>query len=210
MDPDDEEDKALLWIAREALYAPVPEPWVEGKDLRGHLYYQNEVTHQTLREHPLDEYYRQLYYQKKGKWDKAYWTPGETAQQEDASHRQRETFDYYTQSGYYSNTLDMAEAFDLGDLPAMPAGVDAMDSAAELLPDALLGRLVVDEARFVATKDGPRASELPVPMSPFGRSYGANGLRGVLLNPAGRHAMVQCYVLREKDSKGARPPRAPA
>ena len=59
MDPD--ADGRLLWIARDALHASVPEPWVEGLDLRNRLYYHNTVTRETLREHPLDEYYRQLY-----------------------------------------------------------------------------------------------------------------------------------------------------
>ena len=64
MDPD--ADGRLLWIARDALHASVPEPWVEGLDLRNRLYYHNTVTRETLREHPLDEYYRQLYLSHKG------------------------------------------------------------------------------------------------------------------------------------------------
>ena len=54
-------DVHLLWVARDALHASVPAPWVEGLDMRERLYYYNTVTEETLREHPLDEYYRQLY-----------------------------------------------------------------------------------------------------------------------------------------------------
>ena len=60
-------DAHLLWIARDALHATVPAPWVEGLDMRGRLYYFNTTTEETLREHPLDEYYRQLYLHHMGK-----------------------------------------------------------------------------------------------------------------------------------------------
>jgi len=64
MDP--EVDAHLLWIARDALHAPVPKPWIEGLDMRGRLYYYNSVTEETFREHPMDEYYRLLYLEATG------------------------------------------------------------------------------------------------------------------------------------------------
>ena len=38
------DDVHLLWIARDALHASVPAPWVEGLDMRERLYYYNTVS----------------------------------------------------------------------------------------------------------------------------------------------------------------------
>ena len=54
------EDTDLLWIAEEALTAGEPEGWVEQMD-PGNLYYYNSTTGQSSRQHPLDEYYQNLY-----------------------------------------------------------------------------------------------------------------------------------------------------
>ena len=59
MDPD--EDGELLWIAEQALRAPVPEGWEEMMDPFGDLYFFNETTSQSTRQHPMDGYYQQLY-----------------------------------------------------------------------------------------------------------------------------------------------------
>ena len=45
-------DVALLWIASDALHASVPEPWIEGLDMRGRLYYYNTVTGNTTWDKP--------------------------------------------------------------------------------------------------------------------------------------------------------------
>ena len=55
------EDADLLWIAEEALTAGEPEGWEEQMDPNGNLYYRNTVTGQSSRQHPLDEYYQNLY-----------------------------------------------------------------------------------------------------------------------------------------------------
>ena len=55
------EDADLLWIAEEALTAGEPEGWEEQMDPNGNLYYRNSVTAQSSRQHPLDEYYQNLY-----------------------------------------------------------------------------------------------------------------------------------------------------
>ena len=59
MDP--KEDADLLWIASEALTAAEPEGWAEQMDPNGNVYYFNETTGQSSRQHPLDEYYQNLY-----------------------------------------------------------------------------------------------------------------------------------------------------
>jgi len=224
MDPDDPVDAGLLWIAEQALFAQVPEPWAEALDRRGHLYYYNEVTQQTLREHPLDEYHRQLYYRHRGQWDKSYWTPGAAADStKDAHGRKRAAFDYYTQAGYYASTTEMAEAFLPDELPAVPqAGGDEGGSAdggghQPPLPNECRARLVLDEAQpalaaQVASQQGMKGTgpggrltlaDVPEPLSPFGPAHLWAGLTKILTEPAGRHAMVQCYVLREKEKGGA-------
>ena len=55
------EDTDLLWIAEEALTAGEPEGWTEQMDPNGNLYYYNATTGQSSRQHPLDEYYQNLY-----------------------------------------------------------------------------------------------------------------------------------------------------
>ena len=59
MDP--EQDEELLWIAEQALRAPVPEGWEELMDPLGNLYFYNEDTMQATRQHPMDGYYQSLY-----------------------------------------------------------------------------------------------------------------------------------------------------
>ena len=59
MDP--EVDGELLWIAEQALRAPVPVGWEEMMDPFGDLYFFNETTSQSTRQHPMDGYYQQLY-----------------------------------------------------------------------------------------------------------------------------------------------------
>jgi len=66
MDP--AKDESLLWIAIEAYDAPLPENWTEHFDWEGKVYFYNNATDQVSRDHPLDEFYRQLYvaYKKAG------------------------------------------------------------------------------------------------------------------------------------------------
>ena len=52
MDP--EVDGELLWIAEQALRAPVPVGWEEMMDPFGDLYFFNETTSQSTRQHPMD------------------------------------------------------------------------------------------------------------------------------------------------------------
>eukprot|EP00741_Cyanophora_paradoxa_P015142 tig00020848_g14613.t1 len=49
----------LLWIAREALTAPVPEGWAELEDRDGFVYYYHAETDESTRTHPLHEHYRE-------------------------------------------------------------------------------------------------------------------------------------------------------
>ena len=51
----------LLWIAGEAYDAPLPEYWTEHFDEEGNVYFFNQSTDDVSRDHPLDDYYRELY-----------------------------------------------------------------------------------------------------------------------------------------------------
>ena len=55
------QDLDLLWIAEQALNAPIPDGWTENFAEDGTVYYSNHKTGLTTHSHPLDEYYRKLY-----------------------------------------------------------------------------------------------------------------------------------------------------
>ena len=61
MNPLDPEDEPLLWIAAEAYDAPLPDNWTEHFDWQGKVYFFCKETDTVSRDHPLDEFYRQLY-----------------------------------------------------------------------------------------------------------------------------------------------------
>ena len=65
MDPDLEEDKSLMWIARQGLMEPVPEPWQALKDSNDNIIYINATTKEKTHQHPCDELYRQLFEKEK-------------------------------------------------------------------------------------------------------------------------------------------------
>ena len=59
MDP--EVDKEFLYIAVEGLKAPVPHPWQIVYDENEEIQYVNQETGERLVDHPLDDYYKQLF-----------------------------------------------------------------------------------------------------------------------------------------------------
>lgn len=61
------EDNDLLYIAREGLKAPLPEPWKPCKTREGEIYYFNFESGESDWEHPCDRYYKQLYQETKAK-----------------------------------------------------------------------------------------------------------------------------------------------
>ena len=65
MDPDNEEDKSLMWIARQGLMEPVPQPWQALKDSNDNIIYLNSKTKEKTHQHPCDELYRQLFKREK-------------------------------------------------------------------------------------------------------------------------------------------------
>ncbi|CAM9340191.1 unnamed protein product, partial [Laminaria digitata] len=54
-------DSSLLWIAADALAAPLPEGWVMYKGQEGRWFYHNELTGQSRWDHPLDPHFRSVY-----------------------------------------------------------------------------------------------------------------------------------------------------
>jgi hypothetical protein len=63
------EDCAFLWIAEQALVAPLPDDWSEHMDADGNVYYYNVVTDASSWEHPMDQYYRNLFLKVKKEHD---------------------------------------------------------------------------------------------------------------------------------------------
>ena len=63
------EDCAFLWIAEQALVAPLPDDWSEHMDAEGNVYYYNVVTDASSWEHPMDQYYRNLFLKVKKEHD---------------------------------------------------------------------------------------------------------------------------------------------
>ena len=60
-------DKEFLWIAEEALTAPLPDGWQQANAEDGTPYHFNPDTGESLWEHPLDEVYRQKFRDEKEK-----------------------------------------------------------------------------------------------------------------------------------------------
>ena len=54
-------DHDLLWIAEEALEAPLPSEWTEHFDSSDRVYYYDETTKGTSLTHPLENLYRDAY-----------------------------------------------------------------------------------------------------------------------------------------------------
>jgi centrosomal protein CEP164 len=66
---DTTEDEALMWIAREGLKAPLPEPWrtCKTEDGSGKVYYFNFDSGESIWEHPCDLQYKKLFADEKVK-----------------------------------------------------------------------------------------------------------------------------------------------
>mmetsp|Transcript_24906 Transcript_24906/g.78854 ORF Transcript_24906/g.78854 Transcript_24906/m.78854 type:complete len:305 (-) Transcript_24906:260-1174(-) len=54
------EEAKLLWIAKQAVVAPVPEGWAEAEDENGDPFFYESETGTAMRTHPLDQTFRQL------------------------------------------------------------------------------------------------------------------------------------------------------
>jgi hypothetical protein len=54
-------DEALLWIAKEAMAAALPEGWTQHEDQDGFVYFYSSASQQSTYEHPMDGFYRQVY-----------------------------------------------------------------------------------------------------------------------------------------------------
>eukprot|EP01063_Lacrimia_lanifica_P010173 TRINITY_DN16915_c0_g1_i1.p1 TRINITY_DN16915_c0_g1~~TRINITY_DN16915_c0_g1_i1.p1 ORF type:complete len:741 (+),score=269.86 TRINITY_DN16915_c0_g1_i1:295-2517(+) len=67
---DVEKEKALTWIAREALKAPLPEYWKICYTEDREVYYFNMRTGESIWDHPMDAYYKSLFKQEKAKLEK--------------------------------------------------------------------------------------------------------------------------------------------
>eukprot|EP00927_Polykrikos_kofoidii_P012543 TRINITY_DN1540_c0_g3_i1.p1 TRINITY_DN1540_c0_g3~~TRINITY_DN1540_c0_g3_i1.p1 ORF type:complete len:701 (+),score=147.07 TRINITY_DN1540_c0_g3_i1:57-2159(+) len=57
---DVEKEPHLVWIAREGVVAPVPEPWKACTENGDDVFYFNYETHESVWDHPCDEKYRSM------------------------------------------------------------------------------------------------------------------------------------------------------
>lgn len=53
-------ERYMLWIAADALKAPLPVNWIALKDANGRTFFYNHLTNQSKWEHPLDPHFRKL------------------------------------------------------------------------------------------------------------------------------------------------------
>jgi len=54
------EDEAILWIAEDALHAPLPPSWSEHMDTDGRVYYHNSAAEESSWKHPMDNVFREI------------------------------------------------------------------------------------------------------------------------------------------------------
>ncbi|XP_010627676.1 centrosomal protein of 164 kDa isoform X3 [Fukomys damarensis] len=57
----------LIWLAREAIVAPLPMHWKLCQDITGNIYYFNFANGQSTWDHPCDEFFRKLVIQERGR-----------------------------------------------------------------------------------------------------------------------------------------------
>lgn len=64
---DKEKDMDLLWIAKEGLKAPLPNPWKPCQTADGEIFYFNFESGDSVWDHPCDEHYRKVFEEEKKK-----------------------------------------------------------------------------------------------------------------------------------------------
>ena len=61
MDPSDKDHAELMWIAEEALTAPLPDDWEQGVTDDGTPIFYNVKTKESVWDHPLDAHYQKMF-----------------------------------------------------------------------------------------------------------------------------------------------------
>ena len=189
-------DAQLLWIARDTLHASVPSPWVEGLDMRDRLYYYNTTTEETLREHPLDEYYRQLYAHHTGQPSLLDDAGGAGLAALSALPDGVDAAAPIIHSGTpgAAATAAAAAAAAAAAEPRLGVALDAEQRTA--MPEDLVGRLSPLEEDDAEMGGAGAVSGAAVPYSPFSRSY--RGIRRALLRPPHHEGVMRGHVKRTK------------
>ena len=62
-------DADLMWIAKEGLKAPLPNPWKPCQTGEGEIFYFNFESGESVWDHPCDEHYRKVFEEEKRKRD---------------------------------------------------------------------------------------------------------------------------------------------
>lgn len=58
---DIEKDKEFLYIAKQGLDAPIPEPWEAYQDEEGEIYFVNTENADRTYDHPLDGHFKEMF-----------------------------------------------------------------------------------------------------------------------------------------------------
>jgi hypothetical protein len=195
-------DKQLLWIARDALHAPVPAPWIEGLDMRGRLYYYNAATEETLRAHPMDEYYRLLYLEATGGADYAAGCGGWGRRDSNSSMvdqgplpspREWALSRWSAAAGVGGETGGVDDGWD--DISAhVYDGQQRAPLPPELADPARLRPARDDGAEVGAMTTAPAPAPGGLPWSPFSRDW--RSLRRAMYMPSWHPGMLHAYVRR--------------
>lgn len=234
MEPLEPADAPLLWIAQEALFAPVPPPWAEEVDAEGGLLYRNAETGQSTRQHPSEGHYRALLAQHRPEpRPQPPQPPAARAAARAPSPEPRGAASPDAHGALADSSREGGREAGAGaglepSVGVGGLGVGAYDYYAQEgyyadtqqmaeafnqqagggpqpLPAELLPRLLVDETLPAVQRKVREARGEAVPPFPLPSCpFGRLPLRAVLCEPAGRSALVQCHVLRCTDKGGLR------
>ncbi|KAK8812428.1 hypothetical protein WA158_007662 [Blastocystis sp. Blastoise] len=98
----------LLWIAKDALKAPLPEPWKPCQlKSNGDIFYLNPETGERMWDHPCDTYFKHLYMTLKNKNNKTEDKPNHRTPNSQVYTHLNHTYDLGQSSTTPSNTRPM-------------------------------------------------------------------------------------------------------
>eukprot|EP00928_Gymnodinium_smaydae_P054996 TRINITY_DN3866_c0_g3_i3.p1 TRINITY_DN3866_c0_g3~~TRINITY_DN3866_c0_g3_i3.p1 ORF type:complete len:1484 (+),score=339.77 TRINITY_DN3866_c0_g3_i3:25-4452(+) len=105
-------EDSMLWIAEEALHAPLPPGWSEHQDEKGVIYFHNSITGQSSWRHPMDEVFRDIVsYQRRVTADGGFWNvEDDLAEIEERIRKDlqawMELYDEYGEKFYYNKNSE--------------------------------------------------------------------------------------------------------
>lgn len=117
-------DKALFWIAREGLQAPLPAHWKPCKTAdTGEIYYFNFSTGDSTWDHPCDEYYRKLFEEERAKAKRQQKMPARTRNAEARRAWKRAVHAVLAAKWLFSKYIERREDELFGDGGGLPGSL---------------------------------------------------------------------------------------